>query len=329
MILVGILFAVLSDIFKPKDAPDSDIFIYKLLFAIIITIIIWEGNLRIDNWLNKTHSWLLDTRKRLFIQIFVSPLFTIGMLFLLISFAHLILKHPNKVHAHHFDPLFIPGLFIAFFILTIEISHQFFKSWKQSLLEVEKYKTEIANAQLQNLRNQLNPHFLFNNLSVLTSLIYKSQDKAVDFINELSKVYRYSLENKNDELVLLEDELNFLEHYLYLLKIRFEGNIVFRIDIDENKKKTFLPPMCLQILVENTIQHNVASQANPLKVSIYTNEDSIIIENPIQPRTDKAESSKIGLANIQSRYSYFTDEKAVITTNDNIFKIALPLIVKQ
>jgi len=187
-------------------------------------------------------------------------------------------------------------------------------------------KTENANAQLLNLKNQLNPHFLFNNLSVLTSLVYKSQDKAVEFINELSKVYRYVLENKNIELTLLDDELSFLDHYIYLLKIRFNGNLIFKINIDENSRNQYLPPMCLQMLVENTIQHNESSQQNPLTVNIYTSNNQLVVENTIQPRTDKVESSKMGLANMQSRYSFFTEDKVSILNDNNVFKVALPLI---
>ena len=122
---------------------------------------------------------------------------------------------------------------------------------------------------------------IFNNLSVLTSLVYKNQDKAVDFINELSKVYRYVLDNKSSELVSLEEELAFLEHYIYLLKIRFEDSITFTIKISKNTGGGYLPPMCLQMLVENTIQHNETSQANPLKVLIYTENNHLIVEKPI------------------------------------------------
>ncbi len=167
---------------------------------------------------------------------------------------------------------------------------------------------------------------MFNNLSVLSSLVYKNQDKAVDFINELSKVYRYVLESNNSELVTLQEEMEFLQHYIYLLKIRFENSISFEIKIEENKKQAFVLPMCLQMLVENTIQHNVASQANPLKVLIYTENNSLVVENQIQARSDFHESSKTGLINLKSRYSFFTDEKIEIWNDNTNFKVILPLI---
>ena len=127
--------------------------------------------------------------------------------------------------------IFKPAVFFTFAVLAIHISFQFFRALKESLIQVEKYKTQSANAQLQNLKNQLNPHFLFNNLSVLTSLVYKNQDKATDFINELAKVYRYVLDTKNSELVPLQEELEFINHYIYLQKIRFEDSILFEINI--------------------------------------------------------------------------------------------------
>ncbi len=221
--------------------------------------------------------------------------------------------------------MFVPAIIITFLGLILYISKQFFKAWQQSLIEVEKYKTESANAQLQNLKNQLNPHFLFNNLSVLSSLVYQNQDKAVDFINELSKVYRYVLDNKNAELVSLQEELALLEHYIYLLKIRFGTNISFIIKIDNDSENLYLPPMCLQMLVENTIQHNETSQAKPLEVNIFTKNNRLFISNPIQPRSDNAESSQMGLKNIQ----VFTNEKVEILQNEQLFTVILPLIARK
>jgi LytS/YehU family sensor histidine kinase len=175
----------------------------------------------------------------------------------------------------------------------------------------------------------LNPHFLFNNLSVLTSLVYKNQDKAAHFINELAKVYRYVLDSKNTELVPLQEELDFINHYIYLQKIRFEDSVVFEINIEENKKSAYLLPMCLQMLVENTIQHNETSQANPLKVLIYTNNNTLVIENQIKSRSNVVDSSKTGLKNIEQRYSFFTNEKVTVYNNGAIFKVILPLIQRK
>jgi two-component system, LytTR family, sensor kinase len=326
MLGIGLM---MSSLFKPlffrRDPFFDDVFVT----IIIATVVIFEGNLRIDSWLGKKYSWITMPKQRIIIQFLASLFYTIFLLYILMFVIH-VLKSGNYVLINpKMKQVFVPAIFSTITVLAIDIGHQFFKAWKKSLIEVEKYKTESANAQLQNLKNQLNPHFLFNNLSVLTSLVYKDQDKAVDFINELSKVYRYVLDSKNTELVSLQEELTFLGHYIYLLKIRFESSISFDLTIGETTQQRYLPAMCLQMLVENAIQHNEASQAKPLHVRIYTEHSHLVIENPLQPRSDKTESSQMGLKNIESRYAFFTTEKIEITQDGKVFKVVLPLIVQK
>ena len=326
MILTGMLLMLVAEIFKPPEVEDNHVWL-NLVRSITITIIIWEGNLRIDHWLNLNYPWIKNTRKRFFIQLLLSPLFTAITLFSLRLFSHQIIAQDHHNPPHRFDPLFMPALFVAFLFLTIDIGYQFFKAWKQSLVEVEKYRRASAEAQLENLKNQINPHFLFNNLSVLSSLVYQNQDKAVDFIKELSNVYRYVLDNKKSELVSIKEELDFLSHYIYLIKIRFEAAVNFSICLDDDLyKNKLLPPLCLQLLVENAIQHNEASIDYPLQISIYTLNDALIIENNMQPRIEMINSTKTGLENIQMRFSYYTDKKVEISNNASTFRVALPLM---
>lgn len=320
-ILAAIAFKLLF--FRLPDFLEPD-----LLVIPFIVFILWEGNLYIDKKLEKKYSWLSNPTQRIVIQFFLSLIFSAITLFILMNLMHFTKFNEIRLFNRAIRQMFVPAIIITFLSLVIYISGQFLKAWKQSLLEVEKHKTESANAQLQNLKNQLNPHFLFNNLSVLSSLVYQNQDKAVDFINELSKVYRYVLDNKNAELVSLQEEFDFLEHYIYLLKIRFGENIIFNIQIEESLI-CFLPPMCLQMLVENTIQHNETSQAKPLNVSIIAKNNRLIVSNPIQPRSDKSESSQTGLENMKTRYQFFTDEKIEIIHNESVFTVSLPLIAKK
>ncbi|MCF8448214.1 MAG: histidine kinase [Bacteroidia bacterium] len=319
---------VISSLFKPLFFRREPFFDEIFITIIIATVVIIEGNLRIDTWLNKKYSWITLPKKRVITQFLSSLIYTMFLLYILMFVIHILKSGKYELINNKMRQVFIPATFVTIAVLTIDIGYQFFKAWKQSLIEVEKYKAESANAQLQNLKNQLNPHFLFNNLSVLSSLVYQNQDKAVDFINELSKVYRYVLENKNAELVSLQEELGFLEHYIYLLKIRFGENIIFDIRIDETEN-IFLPPMCLQMLVENTIQHNETSQANPLKVSIFTENNRLIVSNPTQPRSDKSESTQSGLNNMKFRYQFFTEEKIEVIHDKKTFTVALPLITKK
>jgi len=279
---------------------------------------------------------LLFNNKRTYY--FISVLTSIVVVTFFDIFIHSLIFPPEIQSNFRQDSIFTPYSWLPTFfnnlitgILIIGIGTAFELQYKW--MNEEKLRKDIEKEQLKTnlilLKNQISPHFLFNNLSVLTSLVYKNQDKAVDFINELSKVYRYVLESNNAELVTLQEEMEFLEHYIYLLKIRFENSILFEIKIEENQKQEFVLPMCLQMLVENTIQHNETSQANPLKVLIYTKNNSLIIENKIQARSDSKESSKTGLTNLNSRYSFFTDKKIEIINDNQIFKVILPLISKK
>jgi LytS/YehU family sensor histidine kinase len=299
------------------------------LFIIALILLIWFGNNLINKWLNIKYPWIENTKKRLVIQSVFSIVFTSISLFALLYLLHQLRFGDGRIINRKMIQIFPAAILFTFALLAVKIGIEFFNALKNSLLEFERFKTETANAQLQNLKNQLNPHFLFNNLSVLTSLVYKNQDDAVEFINELAKVYRYVLDTKSSELVSLEEELSFLNHYIYLLKIRFEESINFEIKIEEQQKSAYLLPMCLQILVENTIQHNETSIANPLHVSIYTDNHSLIIENPIKLRSNLAESTKTGLENIKMRYSYFSNQKVIVSNNNQNFKVILPLIQRK
>ena len=322
---LGIAMAIASS-FKIAFFRLDHFFDWDVLYITAIVLIIWQGNQAIDNFLNTRYTWIENARKRLTIQSVLSVVYTSITLFSLMYLIHQLRFGDGRIIHRKMIEVFPSALLFTFGLLAVKIGSEFFSSLKNSLLETEKYKTENANAQLQNLKNQLNPHFLFNNLSVLTSLVYKNQDKAADFINELAKVYRYVLDTKNSELVPLQEELDFINHYIYLQKIRFEDSVSFEIKIEESQKSAYILPMCLQMLVENTIQHNETSQANPLHVLIYTENNSLVIENPIKPRSNVADSTKIGLKNIEQRYSFFTDEKVVISNNGEIFKVILPLI---
>ena len=329
IIFLKILISVsICSLFKMTFFRLDEFLDYDLIYISGIVFFIWQGNLIIDSRLNKKYNWVINPKKRLVIQSILNFIFTSISLFTFMYLMHQFKFGDGRVINPKMIEIFKPALFFAFTLLAINISYQFFKALQESLIQVEKYRTESANAQLLNLKSQISPHFLFNNLSVLTSLVYCGDKKAVNFISELSKVYRYVLENKNSELVTLNEEIDFLNHYIYLLKIRFEDSIQININIKDDKKGLYLPQMCLQILIENTIQHNELSQKKVLIVNIYSNNNTIVIENNIQKRRDNAISTESGIKNIQSRYSFFTNEKLEITIDDKQFKVTLPLLSK-
>ena len=200
----------------------------------------------------------------------------------------------------------------------------FFKNWKEAAVQQEKLKREQLALQYETLKSQVNPHFLFNNLNSLTSLISTNPEKAIDFVKQLSEVYRYVLDQKDQELVALETELKFLESYIFLQKIRFETNLNVQIDVNAGKFKVI--PLSVQMLVENAIKHNEISDKNPLQIRIFSTDDNyLIVENRLQKKAG-TEGSGSGIQNIKDRYEFFTDKKVTISENTEKFKVSIPLL---
>lgn len=326
MVVTGIFISLLLHAIVPFPVNDHNR-IYDFLISIIITLLVWEGNLRIDTLINQRYPWVVNPGKRILVHLPVSLVFSVLAIYLpMLVFDSFVCEAPLANQGALMLSSIVIGILITFIILSIEISTQFFSHWKNSLVEVERYKTESTQAQLQNLKNQLNPHFLFNNMSILSSLVYKDQDKAVDFINQLSKVYRYLLDNRNDELVTLDTELTFIKSYVYLLQIRFDKNLVFDIDVAENKLPFLIPPMSLQMLIENAIKHNEVSSENPLSISIVAQNHGLTITNNLQLRSNEEPGSKTGLINIKERYKYYTKEEVKVIQSVKSFVVIIPLL---
>ena len=196
-------------------------------------------------------------------------------------------------------------------------------------LEKEKLEKENIRSQFEALRNQLNPHFLFNSLNSLRALVDSQPDKAKDFILQLSDVYRYLLKHRSHEYVPLREEIAFMESYAYLMKIRYEDTI--NIQISETYQDSFqIVPLTLQLLVENAVKHNIISTALPLSITIAVDEeDYIVVTNNFQPRLEVEGSSNFGLYNLNQQYKFLADEEIVIEKNDKHFIVKVPLLAKD
>lgn len=327
MIVVGVLISFLLHGIIPQKSQTGWILFLSTLQSIFITFLIWEGSLNIDFQMNKLFPWQLNPVKRIVIQLPTEFLYSGTILYsTMFLYNEFICRLPKTEQSNFFAISVTIGLLVSVVLISVETGAQFFKQWKKTLIEVEKYKSESALAQLENLKSQLNPHFLFNNMSVLSSLVYKDQDKAVDFINQLSKVYRYLLDNKNSELVTLKEELTFIESYLYLLDIRYSPNLHFKVQIPEDKLNLHLPPVSVQLLIENAIKHNEISSDFPLTVEIYIVHDILLVVNNLRKRIDSEFSSNTGLKNIQSRYAFFTDKEVIIEQTESQFKVSIPIL---
>ena len=193
----------------------------------------------------------------------------------------------------------------------------------------QKLIAKSANAQFESLKNQLDPHFLFNSLNVLTALIDENPEQAQKFTTSMSKIYRYVLEQKDKEMVKLEDEIEFAKIYCNLLKTRFEDSVDFTFDINSDDLQKFVVPLSLQLLLENCIKHNFATSSKPLNIRIFTEGKFLSIENNLQYREQLKESAGIGLANIVQRYSLLTDENVFIEKSEQTFKVKIPILTEK
>ena len=328
MVLLGVLITLALNLFVPGKAWEIMHF-YDFLTSIVITILVWEGNLRIDHWMNKKYPWITRPAKRILVHLALSVGYSAVTIFIA---AFLFNCYSNEMPFNGKDfvrvTVIILGVLVlmSLLLLGVEISTQFFRHWKNSLVEIEKYRAESLQAQLQNLKNQVNPHFLFNNLSVLSSLVYKDPDKSVEFISQLSKVYRYLLDNQRNELVTLEEEFVFIRSYIYLLHIRFDRNLVINTDVKKEDLPGLIPPMALQILLENAIKHNESSTAFPLSISIVSGDEKLVVSNNLQPRLQHEPGSQTGLENIRARYKFFTGREVEVIRETKAFIVKIPLL---
>lgn len=197
---------------------------------------------------------------------------------------------------------------------------------QQIQLELEKVKSDNLGAQYELLKQQINPHFLFNSLNTLKSMVETHDTESVDFIIKLSDFYRFTLESRKLDLITVQEEMKILDSYLFLQKARFGDGFTFTNQLNDQVLKTLIPPFTLQLLVENCIKHNIVSKSKPLHIKIYNTEDQIIIENPIQRKMIPEDSLGVGLNNIKMRYKHLLDQETEIISNEQIFQIKLPFI---
>ncbi len=196
---------------------------------------------------------------------------------------------------------------------------------KENLLENEALKQQNLQNELTALKNQIDPHFLFNSLNSLTSLI-RDNEEATRFVTKLSFMYRYILQSGDRDLVTVKEELKFLESYIYLIKTRYGDRFSISIAIQDPHLGKYLPPMALQLLVENAVKHNEISGSNPLQVLIHSQEGFIGVENALRPRATLAEGTGNGLSNLNKRYTLLAKQNITVTTVNNIFAVKIPLM---
>lgn len=193
-------------------------------------------------------------------------------------------------------------------------------------MELERIKSDNLSAQYELLKQQVNPHFLFNSLNTLKAMVESGEQEAVDFIIKLSNFYRFTLESRKLDLIHVREEMDILNAYLFLQKARFGDGFTFTGTLSDPLQETLIPPFTLQLLVENCIKHNIVSLEKPLHIRIYEEDDKIIVENQVQQKTGEQNSLGVGLKNIDLRYQHLLQQHIEIVANEKTFQIKLPLI---
>jgi sensor histidine kinase YesM len=301
----------------------------ELPVSFLLSCTLSYGGFLVEHYFDKTVSWIQYPVKRLVLEC-LSYFFYVFCTSFVIIFLHVYFIRQAFTLDH------IPWkdlvnwtkfpMKIAFVLSFILISRSFLLEWRKAAIETEQLKTERFAQQYQSLKDQLNPHFLFNSLNVLSNLVYENPDTAAKFIRQLSGIYRYVLEVQQEELVTLQQELNFANNYLSLQKIRFEDGLQYHIQV-EPMQAGHLPPLSLQLLLENAIKHNIASTEHPLKIDITLNGNALIVKNNLQLKSSiPDESTGVGLSNISKRYELLSAENISIDNSGESFIVKLPLL---
>ncbi|MBT1687287.1 sensor histidine kinase [Dawidia soli] len=280
-------------------------------------ILLFKGNSYLADAVSLKLSWFKYPVRRVVAGVLVTIAYTTLVMYLLNAFYFLTfdIKFGNS------------ALYTIAFTLVISLvmhGRAFLLGWRQAAIDAERLQKENIEARYENLKSQVNPHFLFNTLNVLSNLVYEDQDKAVKFIKHLAEVYRYVLDTHNQEVVTLEEEEKFLHAFLYLQQMRFGHKLA--VDIRLQGVQSMVPPLVLQMLFENAMKHNVVSEENPLTIRVYAEDAYLVVENNFQQKMVlPEESTGLGLENIRHRYEFLSKLPVEVIQNDK-FIVKLPII---
>jgi two-component system LytT family sensor kinase len=316
--IIGFLVRLSSGLFT---------FQFNILLLIISTFTVslnWEVLRWINSQLNKILPFEKFIARRIIVQLLLG--FVVGIISRTCIYYFGEPYFPMKL-----DSMFLASTWALYALFTAGINVVFFlrffiEQWKLSIVQAERLEKEKTLVQFDNLKNQMNPHFLFNAFSSLNGLIMENQQLAVQFVQQLSKVYRYVLQHNHQQVVALSTEINFIDQYIALLKTRFSGAIFFDINIREKDVEKQIVPVTLQILIENALKHNVVDVAKPLHIKIYSNDDYLVVCNNKQLKSLVADSNKVGLQNMQSLYAFLSDKPLLIEEKEDKFMVKVPLL---
>lgn len=323
--LTGFFFPLLTGLIDFRSEPLPQVLLAVLFFIGVVSVA-WIGVLKLVAYFRQ----LSELKRSIFLKLVTLSIVAAAYaaaLFFLSSFLWLRLRAPGATVQPAFRVAVAGGTCGLLLALVYEV---IFLSVEKELdsRALQQIDKERLEAEVNLLKNELDPHFFFNCMNALSHLVKENKEKAYEFVHKLSSIYKYFLRNKDVDFVPLRDELAFLDNYCYLLSIRFDNSIRIENTIETHNGHVYILPCSLQVLVENAIKHNFFSEKEPLLVSIAMNSHFIIVSNYIKPKPQPDESTKVGLRNLKARYRLITNQNVLVQKTSSRFLVKLP-IVKQ
>lgn len=306
---------------------EAQIWLVSFPLIYLIGVCSWRGHVYIGNWIKNRYPELQQTRTRILLLAFcLVPFmsFSVCVIFFVYDAFHLL---GYRLDYEDLKMGLLTGFCVNIIFETLYEADYTLERYQESVEEKQNLQQLSVYQEFDTLKNQVNPHFLFNCFNTLSSLIGEDRKKAERFLNELSKVYRYLLRNNEDGLSTLENEVKFIRSYYQLLQTRHGDAVQVNLDIDRRYEPYLLPSLSLQLLVENVVKHNVLSKSKPLVIDIFTTAgNKLVVNNNLQRRTVHAPSNKVGLGNISAKYKLLKQEGFQVMEDEKNFTVVLPLI---
>ena len=327
MLLIPIVGVFIAMMFGNTQLWKSENLFY-VLHSIFTTAVIWLGCFVIVTYLWRKYPWERHPVKHLIIEVLAILIYVnvFGFAIHKINMSCNLYPDPELVKMTLNMDYFMTIL-ITFLITSIHEAIFFYKQWKINFSKSARLEKDNIEAKYETLKSQINPHFLFNSLNSLSNIVDDNKE-ATHYIQNLSEFLRYVLKSRDRELVLVRDEIQILEKYFNLQKTRFRENLIIDLNVDEKFYHFSLPPLVLQMLVENCIKHNVISKEKPLTISVYAEKELLVIENNLQRKPSEM-STRHGLRNIVDRFAFFTSREVKISESQSTFKVEIPLLTVE
>lgn len=314
-------------LYEDRLFHDGKIWLFSFPLIYLIGIGSWRSQVGIQNWIHYKFHGLKQTRKRIvLLASLIMPVMSASVILILLGYDYFSILG-FRIKPHDMQYILLVGFSVNLVFVTLYEVDYVVERLKEAVVEKESLKQQAVQHEFDVLKNQVNPHFLFNCFNTLSSLISENRERAETFLNELSKVYRYLLRNNEDGMSTVENEIKFIRSYYDLLKTRHGEALQLTIDIDKRYYPYLLPSLTLQLLIENVVKHNQLAKAHPLVIEIFTTAgNQLVVNNNLQRRTVKAPSNRVGLENIKAKYELLKQKGFQVMEDGKNFTVVLPLI---